>query len=104
MKLLTADRYTMSYMYANVLSLRNVTTALYYSTIVIIVGYGFTKYDLVIRIIGAGFSVLIYKVLIDKFQFIGAAWAQVFSFFILAIISAFVIIFILKPKISNNGK
>jgi len=48
--------------------------------------------------------VLIYKVLIDKFQFIGAAWAQVFSFFILAIISAFVIIFILKPKISNNGK
>lgn len=104
MKLLTADRYTMSYMYANVLSLRNVTTALYYSTIAIIVGYGFTKYDLVIRIIGAGFSVLIYKVLIDKFQFIGAAWAQVFSFFILAIISAFVIIFILKPKISNNGK
>ncbi len=93
MKLLTADRYTMSYMYANVLSLRNVTTALYYSTIVIIVGYGFTKYDLVIRIIGAGFSVLIYKVLIDKFQFIGAAWAQVFFlFFILAIISAFVII------------
>lgn len=104
MKLLTADRYTLSYVYANILSLRNITTAMYYSTITIIVGYGFTKYDLVIRVIGAGFSILLYKILIEQFQFIGAAWAQVFSFFILAMISAFVIIFILKPKISNNGK
>lgn len=103
-KLLTADIYNGSYVYANILTLKNITNAVYYSTITIIVGFGFTKYDLLIRVLGTGFSILTYKILIDKFQFIGAAWAQVFSFLILSIISIIIIMFVLQPKIRTNGK
>lgn len=51
----------------------------------IIVGFGYTKQELIIRIFGAIISVLLYKYLVAHNQFVGAAWGQVLSFVIMSI-------------------
>lgn len=85
--LLTYNRYTDASSYAQIIALRNITITFYYSTIAIIVGYGFTKTELLIRLSGAMVCYMMYKILISNFGFYGAAWGQVFSFIILTVIS-----------------
>ena len=85
--LLTYNRYTDASGYAQILALKNITVSFYSATIIVIVGYGFTKSELLIRLIGALLCILMFKVLIAQFAFYGAAWGQVFSFIIMVGIS-----------------
>ncbi len=85
--LLTYNRYTDASGFAQILALKNITVSLYYSTITIIVGFGFTKAELLVRCVGSLVCVLMFKVLIENYGFYGAAWGQVFSFVILTSIS-----------------
>ena len=84
--ILTGGRYTDAADFARILSLRNITTGLYYSVITIIVGFGFTKAELGLRAIGALICIMMFKLLISKFGFYGAAWGQVISFLLMAVI------------------
>ncbi|MBV5329500.1 MAG: oligosaccharide flippase family protein [Chlorobium sp.] len=85
--LLTYNRYTDASGFAQILALKNITVSLYYSTITIIVGFGFTKAELLVRCVGSLLCVLMFKILIENYGFYGAAWGQVFSFVILTSIS-----------------
>lgn len=91
--ILTAHRYTDSSSFAQILSLQNITMALYFMVINIIVAYGYTKQEMYIRMIGAFISVITFKILIANWHFYGAAWGQVFSFLLMAVLAGgFVIV------------
>ena len=94
--ILTANRYVESADFSRILALQNITMAAYYLIVKLFVGYGFLKEELAVRIIGAGIAFVMFVVLVDRFGFYGAAWGQVFSFAILAILGAAV--FYLKIK------
>lgn len=83
--LLTFNRYVDATPYVQIITLSNITTACYYMIVNIIVGFGYTKQELIIRIFGAIISVLLYKYLVAHNQFVGAAWGQVLSFVIMSI-------------------
>lgn len=103
--LLTAGRYVDSCPYARIISLHNITMALYTMTVSVIVGYGYVKQQLALRISGAVASIFIYKYLIESFGFIGAAWGQVLSFLFLFVISiTFLLIKVKKDssRLSND--
>ncbi len=85
--LLTYNRYTDASGFAQIIALKNITVSFYYAAITVIVGYGFTKSELMIRVIGALLCVLMFKWLIGNFTFYGAAWGQVISFVIMTAIS-----------------
>ncbi len=84
--LLTANRYIESAPFARILALQNITMACYYMVVKLFIGYGHVKAELAVRIVGAAISVLIFKMLINEYGFYGAAWGQVFSFFVLSIL------------------
>ena len=94
--LLTANRYIGSAPFAQVLALHNITMACYYMVIRLLIGYGFVKTELWVRIVGAGLSVVMFYVLIDHYGFMGAAWGQVLSFFLLALLG--LVVFFYKRR------
>lgn len=97
--LLTYNRYTDASAFARILALKNITVSFYFAAITVIVGYGLTKSELMIRIIGALLSILMFKWLITQFGFYGAAWGQVFSFIILTVISSIFLLSRYKKKL-----
>lgn len=99
--LLTFNRYVDASDFARILALKNITITFYYSLITVIVGYGFTKSELMIRLIGALLSFIMFKILIANYGFYGAAWGQVFSFLLLFIIGS--IFLINKFKINTDN-
>lgn len=103
--ILTGGRYTDAAGFARILSLKNISISLYYSVISVIVGFGHTKAELGLRALGAVISIIMFKFLIEKFGFYGAAWGQVFSFLLMAIIGASFIHYKLRfsiVRISNK--
>ena len=94
--LLTANRYIASASYAQILAIQNITMACYYMVVKLFIGFGYVKAELAVRIIGAVFSVFMFKMLIDNFGFYGAAWGQVFSFLALSIIGLGTLYFLNK--------
>ena len=99
--LLTYNRYTDAYTYAQILALKNITLSLFFVTNIVIVGYGFTKSELLIRIISAALCYIMFKLLIDQFDFYGAAWGNVFAFVIITIINLCFLIY--KLSTYKNG-
>jgi O-antigen/teichoic acid export membrane protein len=93
--LMTNDRYIGSSEFAQILAIKNIVISIYYSLITVVVGYGFTKSQLAIIIIGSILSVVEYKILIERYAFTGAAWGQVFSMLIL---STLVFVFLVYKK------
>lgn len=83
---LTYNRYTDASDFARILALKNITVSFYYAIITVILGYGFSKSELILRIIGALFCFFMFKILIESHGFYGAAWGQVLSFLIMAVI------------------
>ena len=96
--LLTYNRYTDASGFAQILALKNITVSFYYATITVIVGYGFTKSELLIRIIGALLCIVMFKWMIGHFTFYGAAWGQVISFIIMTVISVIFLFYQLKKE------
>jgi O-antigen/teichoic acid export membrane protein len=84
---LTYGKYTDSADFANILCLRNIATIFSFSLSTVVVAYGFSRFELVNKILGALFSILAYKFLINNYGFYGAAWGQSLSWFIMAMIT-----------------
>lgn len=99
-KLLTAGRYVNSVPFVQILALSNIVMACYYMIVKLLIGYGYVKAELGVRILGALFAFVTFKALIYKFEFYGAAWGQVCSFAILSIIGATYLLY--KRKVNNQ--
>lgn len=102
--LLTAGRYIASVSFVRILSLSNIAMACYYTVVYVIIGSGYVKGELFVRVTGATLSVLSYWLLIRHYHFIGAAWGQVLSFTMLTVIGLLYLLFkekIKKSKILN---
>jgi O-antigen/teichoic acid export membrane protein len=84
--ILTSNRYVASSAFAEIFVLKNISMALYYLLVMVIIGYGHTKVEFLIRLLGTGVSIILLKLLINKYFFYGAAWSQVFSFIILSVL------------------
>jgi O-antigen/teichoic acid export membrane protein len=100
--ILTYNIYLDSTDFAQILALKNITITLYFSSITVIVGYGYTKSELLIRILGALICYIMFKNLIGKYGFYGAAWGQVISFVLMAFLS--VVFLSIKLNVINNFK
>ena len=83
---LTAGRYIAAAPFARILAIHNITMAIYYMVVRLLIGNGYVKGELLVRIIGAVCSVVAFYILIQHYGFYGAAWGQVLSFAMLAII------------------
>ena len=94
--ILTAYRYNDAAPYARILALHNIVLSLYYIVVTLLVGYGYTKLELGIRVLGALLSAISYYIFIKFWQFYGAAWGQVWSFLLLSLMG--IGVFILKKN------
>ncbi|MDY0222806.1 MAG: oligosaccharide flippase family protein [Desulfobacterium sp.] len=97
-KVLTFDRFTDAADFARIISLKNITSNIYFSLSTVIIGYGYSKTTLINKIIGSIVSLYMFKLLIDNFGYFGAAWGQVASFVALSLISFSFILFILMRE------
>ena len=98
---LTAGRYVASAPFARILAIHNITMAVYYMVVKLLIGNGYVKGELFVRVSGAICSVVAFYVLIQHYGFYGAAWGQVLSFAMLAAIG--IIYFGVKKKLGKNG-
>lgn len=96
--LLTAGRYVDATGYANILCLKNISTTFAYVMSGVLIGYGFSKYELANRIIGAICSIGLYYFLINKWEFYGAAWGQCLSWIVMGLISLLSLLLIYKIR------
>jgi O-antigen/teichoic acid export membrane protein len=97
--LLTYNRYTDASGFAQIMAIKNITVSFYYAFITVIIGYGYTKSELVIRVIGAMICFITFKLLIVRFGFYGAAWGQVLAFIILAVIGGGFLYYLYNHKL-----
>ncbi len=93
--ILTYGRYIEASKFIRILIFKNISMSLYYTVILIIVGLGYTKSELLNRIIGAVLCYVMFDKMIKNYGYIGAAWGQTFSFLILTTIG---ILFILVQR------
>ncbi len=100
--LLTAGRFTEAYLYARILSLRNLTAGMYYSMSGVIIAYGYTGISLINKIVGSLISIFMFKFLISRYEFYGAAWGQVLSF--LGMILVGITVLLIKKRKKILGK
>lgn len=84
--ILTANRYVESTLFAQILAVHNIAMACYYMVVKLLIGYGFVKQELFVRVIGSVFSIVMFYWIIDKYGFIGAAWGQSISFIMLTVL------------------
>lgn len=75
--ILTAGRYMNSVSYAQIVALSTLTSMIYYSASQIIIALGYTKLTMLNKIISTILAIALFSFLIDKFQFVGAAWGLV---------------------------
>lgn len=99
LSILTFGRFTAAAGFARILSLKNLTMALYHSICGVLEGYGKTKLVLITRIIGSILTVALFKLLIGRFGFFGAAWGQVIPYGLMALLSIGLIM-IMKKSIT----
>ena len=90
--LLTANRYIESTQVARILSIHNIAMACYYMVVKLLVGYGYVKQELFVRIVGAMLSCCMFYFVIREYGFIGAAWGQTISFIMLTLLGVIVLI------------
>jgi len=101
--LLTAGRYTRAVPYARILSFKNLSSSLYSSMSLIIIGLGYSKVTLANRIVGTAGVFVMFNVLISKYGFVGAAWGQVLSYIILSMLSLMFLVYKLYNKNKSIG-
>ena len=89
-KILTAGRFTDAYVYARILALNNISMTLAYTMTGIFIAKGYTFLSMTSEVIGAILSIAMFKILINKFNFFGAAWGQVLSYILIFIIGIIV--------------
>jgi O-antigen/teichoic acid export membrane protein len=101
--ILTYGRYTESAVFAQIIAIKNITMSFCFLISVVIIGFGYPKVELINRAIGAFLAVLLFKFLINKYGFFGAAWGQSIAFVLMTLISAFFVLFkVLRPSNAYN--
>ena len=85
--ILTYGRYTESTVFARILAVKNIPMAACFLISNVIIGYGYPKVELINRSVGALISVILYKMLIDRYGFFGAAWGQTLAYIFMTLIS-----------------
>jgi len=98
--ILTYNRYTEAYHFAQILSVGVLTSYLMVAIEGIINAFGFTKVGLLNKIISSAIAVTAYFYLIKTQGFFGAAWGRVLAPFTVFLISA-VSLFLLRNKINT---
>lgn len=81
-KILTANRYNESAVFAMIVSVSSITSMLYYSFSQVTIAMGFTGITLINKVIGSTLCILLYFVLINGFGAYGAAWGIVASYLV----------------------
>jgi O-antigen/teichoic acid export membrane protein len=100
-KILTAGRFTDAYTYARILALNNVSMTLAYTSMTsIFIAKGYTFLSMSSEVIGAILSIVMFKIMINKYNFYGAAWGQVISYFLIFIIG--ILSYFLYKKFFNK--
>lgn len=89
-KILTAGRFTDAYVYARILALNNISMTLAYTMTGIFIAKGYTFLSMTSEVIGAILSIFMFNILINKYNFYGAAWGQVLSYILIFIIGIIV--------------
>jgi O-antigen/teichoic acid export membrane protein len=102
--ILTYGRYTESTAFAQILAVKNIPMALCFLISNVIIGYGYPKVELGNRVIGAIISVLMFKVLITKYGFYGAAWGQSLAFLLMIFVSGAFVVYKISTQKSINEK
>lgn len=90
-KILTAGKYVESTVYAKVLSISQLTMAIYFVTTEIFIIYGLTKLSLISKFIGIILTILMFYYFITKWHYLGAAWGVVVAFLVLSFINIFIL-------------
>lgn len=75
--ILTAGRYMESVGYAQIVAMSTLTSMIYYTASQIIIALGYTKLTMINKIISSILAILLFNLLINKFEFAGAAWGLV---------------------------
>jgi len=99
--ILTYGKYIESTDFAKILAIQTIPMSLSFLIGTVIVGFGYPKVELINRVIGASISILIYRFLIGKYGFYGAAWGHSIVLAMMASISA---IFIIYKLLSSKRK
>lgn len=87
LQILTVGRYTEATALTRIMALRNITASLFFITAIIINALGYSKVTLVNRILSAVLVTAMFRWLISKYTFTGAAWGQVLSYVLMTIFS-----------------
>lgn len=85
MDILTAGRYVYSAKYMQLIALSCVSSSIYYMVSQFTIAIGLPKITFYNKILGSILSILMYKILIDKWHFYGAAIGVIVSFIIFAL-------------------
>ena len=101
LSLLTYNRYTDAYHFSQILSLGVLTTYLMVAIEGILNAFGFTKITLLNKIVGSILAIILYKYLIDNYQFYGATWGRVLAPFLVFFTGA-ISFFLLKNRIKKE--
>jgi O-antigen/teichoic acid export membrane protein len=105
LSLLTFNKYTDAYYFAQILSIGVLTTYLMVAVEGIINAFGFTKITLINKIAGSLLAIFFYQYLIGKYQFYGATWGRVLAPFFVFIIGAISLLFLKnRIKTGHNAK
>jgi len=102
-KILTAGRFTDAYVYARILALNNISMTLAYTMTGIFIAKGYTFLSMTSEVIGAILSIFMFNILINKYNFYGAAWGQVISYILIFIIGI-IVYFIYKNFFNKTIK
>lgn len=95
--ILTAGRYLDSVRYSQIFAFSFVTASIYYSSSQISIAMGYSKMLLTVKILGGIVSILLFKVLIGEYGFVGAAYGSVFTYVVFFILNT-VFLFSFKHK------
>lgn len=98
--ILTFSKYTDSYVFARVISFSVITTFLMTSIEGIINAFGFTKTSLLAKIGATIVAIVTYIILVDNFEYIGAAWGRVLAP-LFVFLSGLLAFFIISPRINK---
>jgi len=96
--ILTAGHYLGAEAFSKIFAIKNIAMGVYYSSITVIIAYGFPKSELSIRIVGSVICLLMFNLLIKNFAFVGAAWGQVASFVMMSTLNGAYICYMLRRR------
>lgn len=99
-KILTAGRYVNSTIYARIISVSTITSAIYYIINNYTIAKGYPKLYLYTTVISSVLIVVLMPIVVKQFEYIGGAWMVSGSFVILAIVNIVLLYFckIFKSK------